>query len=199
MRPNNIAYVSGTHGSGKSTIISELVNCKIEHFAAYERVPIPKSDDTFERTKIRTVRYYFQSFQEDTQASQHPERVLLCDRGILDNWGYMNGFLNIGWVSHAQFEQFEQLYEALFPPERRPHNVVFLDMPQEFLTDNITKRWQTRDKKWREDDFNYLNAVREGFQEFFATYSGNVLHVTSTDLEERVKICKDWAAQLRAD
>ncbi len=195
MMPENVVYFSGAHGSGKSTLISKLIEGGPEKFALGEEVTIPHSDNPFEREKIRIARYYLQAFSEKRYALQHPDRALLCDRGVLDCFGYMAGFVKLGWATDEEFRELKHLYESMFPPELRPHSVVFCDPPLDVLIRNIKKRWETKEKKWREADFEYLDAVRIGCQEFFRTYEGNVLHIATTDLAERVQQFSEWITQ----
>jgi len=192
MRSTNIVYVSGTHGSGKSTLIGKLIDAEPTFFHKFERLDIPKCDETVERAKIRLVRYYLHTFYEDANVKEHPTQVLLCDRSALDNIAYMNGFKRLGWITQEQYEQYVQSFEYLFPSEQRPKNVVFVNPSLDTTIQHLKTRWQTEPKKWREDNFEYLAAVREGFQELYATYQGNVLDLQGEHLDERVEQCLGW-------
>lgn len=191
-----IVYVSGTHGTGKSTLIAQLVEKYPSVFERFERIQIPKSEDCLEREKIRTVRFYLQTFYENVWVEANPQKILLCDRCVLDNHGYVLGFRELGWVSDADYSDFINLYEMLFSREKKPKNVVFLDPLFESRISNIQKRWvETREVKWREENFEYLRAVMRGFQDFFKKYDGNVLRVRSDSLDERVAECYSWIMQ----
>jgi deoxyadenosine/deoxycytidine kinase len=188
-----VVYVSGTHGSGKSTLIAKLANTEPGRFLKFDRIPIPKGEGVLERELIRASRHYLQTFHEEQQAHAHPGSIVLGDRCIIDNWGYMNAFLRLGWVTLAEHAQFRQLYDVLFPRERRPQSIVFLDPPPDVAISNIRKRWaETGEKKWREDNFGYLAAAQDSFREFYRTYDGNVLRLATPDLAERVERCREW-------
>src|SRR3989344_4030522 len=189
---DNIVYFSGPHGSGKSTLINTLMDLQPDRFVRRIKLETPKETDTYERTKIKLVRYYFQTFRENEIAQQNPNKIVLCDRSVIDFHGYVAGFIKIGWITEAQYQGLLQAYELFFPPERRPKNIVFIDPPLDFMIANIKRRWETEPKKWREDEFYYLAAVRIAFQEFIKSYDGNVLDLQAVDLDERVKQCSEW-------
>lgn len=188
----NIAYFSGAHGSGKSTLISRLVSGQPEIFQRLERIKIPKQDNVLEREKIMTARYYLQTFYENEFAIKNADKILLCDRCALDNLAYEMGFVKLGWSNENHFKKIVQLYEILFQPERMPNNIIFIDPSLETLIKNIKKRWETQPKKWREENFEYLDAVRASYQEFYSTYNGNILHLKEENIEERAKLCREW-------
>ncbi|MDO8555637.1 MAG: deoxynucleoside kinase [Nanoarchaeota archaeon] len=193
-----IAYVTGTHGSGKSTFISAMAGQYPLLCDQVERIPIPKSEVMDERWRIKSARYLLQAFNDRDWELAHPGKIGFRDRCILDNFGYMQGFLELGkvedgWVTPAQYKEFEESTKILFPSEFMPKNVIFVDAPFDFCVGNIKSRWAvTGVKKWREDKFYYLDAVRVAFQKFFATYPGNVLRLQATDLEERLGLAKGW-------
>ncbi len=197
MSSTNVVYVSGTHGSGKSTLIGRLIGAEPTFFHKFERLDIPKCDETVERAKIRLVRYYLHTFYEDQQVKEHPCQVLLCDRSALDNLAYVAGFKKLGWVSPEQYDQYLCFFEYLFPPERRPKNVVFVNPSLDTTIKHLKKRWESEPKKWCEDNFEYLAAVREGFQELYVTYPGNVLDLQGEHLDERVEQCMGWIRSWR--
>jgi thymidylate kinase len=191
--PGNVVYFCGPHGSGKSTLIERIAASDTARFARFERIPIPHEQETFERTKIRTARYHLQTFYERDWAGKNPDRTLLCDRSVLDNYAYILGFQKLGWAGKDELDSFLALYDGLFPPERRPGKVVFIDLPLETLSRHIRKRWaETGEKKWREDNFGYLDAVRQGFQDVFEKYEGDVLRLATDDRDEQVRRVLGW-------
>jgi len=178
----SVIHFSGPHASGKSTLIRRLEDNP--YFMRFERLPLPKCDETFERVKLRTARFYLQSFLENELAAQHPDKHVLSDRCIYDNIAYVNAFLRLGWITQSQMDEFLGLYEQFFPPERRPQTVVFLDLPMSTLVDQLQRRWESRPKKWREENLEYLSEVRRAFCDFYDGKS--VIRISEKHADDRV-------------
>ncbi len=189
---SNIIYFTGVHGTGKSTLINSILeyNPSLE---LRQKQDILKHDDTHERNMLRAVRHYQQRMEDESYALAHPEKILLRDRSILDNDGYTRGFHALGWMTDTQSSAFRTLFATLFIPNHVPRNIVFVDPPLEFIIANIHKRWkETGIKKWREDDFEYLAAVRKGCKEACSAYEGNVLHLEATEPQKRKEQVLAW-------
>ncbi len=190
---NRIVYVTGTHGSGKSMLIDNLVKAHPDIYELIPRIPIPRSQEIMERIMIRHFRYYLHTFYEKEWSQQHPDKIGLRDRCTVDEHTYTRGFLKIGWLTQQQFDNFLLLDKLMFTSDKMPRNILFVNTPVPLAIENIKGRWAAGEpKKWMEDKFYYLAAVHEAFEEYLATYDGNVLNLQATDLEERVKICHDW-------
>ncbi|MDP2909285.1 MAG: AAA family ATPase [Nanoarchaeota archaeon] len=191
---NNVVYVSGTHGSGKSTLIKKLAEKDPELFVMYKRLVLPqKFKDLHRRQKIRMARYYLQAHYLDGISKEKPDKVILCDRCSYDNLAYIKGFLNLGWVSAQEFEDYIRMHDFLIAGNLKPKNVIFLNPSLEEVICNLKKRWaDTGKKKWREDDFDYLTAVKEGFKDVYSGLDANVLEVKVMDIDKRVSESYSW-------
>jgi len=192
MNQDKQLYFTGCHGSGKSTLIRALIDSDPDRFEISERPSIPKSTDPFDRLKLRAVRYYFQTFCAE-QRAEETGKIQLWDRCAHDNFGYVNGFANIGWLNPEQVAQHEALYQLLYVPNRIPARTVFVDPSIDNLKKNIQKRWEETGRvKWREDEFQYLEAVHLAMRDYFSIYEGDQLHLTEAGIEESVKKVLDW-------
>lgn len=190
----NIVYVSGSHGSGKSTLIKKLAEKDPKLFLAYSNLVLPeKFQDMYNRNKVRLVRYYLHVNYLNELAKEKPDKIILCDRCSYDNIPYVKGFLNIGWLSKEDLKNYLRMHDFLITEELKPKNVIFLNPPLEEVINNIKKRWaETGKKKWREDNFNYLVAIRKGFEKVYSEADANILEIRYMDLEKRVKESLDW-------
>ena len=196
MRQKNIVYFSGVHGTGKSTLIETLLERAPELYIEYQKMKIPKRDDESERAKVRIARFYLQGFYQEKLAEENPEKIILCDRSLLDDYAYTNGFLRLGWLTEKEVEDLNTAREIMFYPDRKPDNVVLLFPSLEETIANIKRRWKTEPIKWREDNFEYLAAVRQEHQKFFEKYPGNVLKIETMDLDERARLSHKWMQEL---
>ncbi|MDP2908877.1 MAG: AAA family ATPase [Nanoarchaeota archaeon] len=194
----NVVYFSGSHGSGKSTLIEKLAEKEPELFLAYSKLVLPeKFQDIHNRNKVRLARYYLHASYLNELAKEKPNKIILCDRCSHDNLAYIKGFENIGWLSKENLENYLRMHNFLITEELKPENVIFLNPPLEEVINNIKKRWaETGKKKWREDDFNYLVAIRKGFEKVYSEAGANILEIRYMDLEKRVKESLDWIKNL---
>lgn len=190
---HNIVYFSGSHGSGKSTLIKKLAEKESKLFEVYKKLDIPKSEDPVERQKLRLVRYYWDALKQQKFSKENPDKILLCDRDISSSYAYTKTLTQLGWMTQEQYEECACLREQLFDDDIKPKNIIFLNPSLTELEDNIKKRWkEAGKKKWREDNFQYLELVKKNFENFYKGYESNMLEIDFLDLEKRIKTCYDW-------
>lgn len=194
----NIVYVSGSHGSGKSTLIKKLAEKDLGLFLAYSRLVLPeKFQDMHNRNKVRMARYYLHACYLNELAKEKPDKIVLCDRCSYDNIAYIKGFANIGWLSKEDLKNYLRMHDFLITEELKPENVIFLNPPLEEVINNIKKRWaETGNKKWKEDDFNYLVAIRKGFEKVYSEADANILEIKYMELEKRVSEAYSWIKKI---
>ncbi len=185
---DNVIYISGVHGSGKSTLIHAL--CQDEDvFVRSRKMRIPKPEEICERQLVRFCRFYLQSFQEQELAQNYPDKFVLCDRGWYDALAYTNGFAKMRWLGEEEYKHMRDLVEFFF--EGNKGKIVFLNPPLEYVEEKLQERWQKRGKKWNEDDFDYLSMVYESYQYLYNKLTCQKMEIKETGLQERVdKICQ---------
>lgn len=192
----NIVYFSGSHGSGKSALIEKLAEKEPELFVMYKKLEIPKSEDPLERQKLRLVRYYWDALKQQKFSKENSDKILLCDRDVSSSYAYTKTLAQLGWMTQEQYEECAYLRKELFDEDIKPKNIVFLNPSLAELEENIKKRWkEAGKKKWREDDFQYLELVKKNFEEFYKEYEANILRIDFMDLEKRIKTCYEWVTK----
>jgi len=196
----NIVYFSGSHGSGKTTLIKKLAEKEPETFSIYKKMLFPqKFQDMPRRQKIRLVRYYLRANYVNEMSKENPDKIILCDRCSYDNLAYFKGFHDIGWVTKKELEEYCLIHNSLMSEGLESKNIIFFNPPLKETIHNIKKRWkETGKKKWKEDNFEYLKAVRKGFEEIYSTIDANILEVKFMDLEKRVSECYSWIKRLNS-
>lgn len=194
---HNVVYVCGSHGSGKSTLIKKLAEKDPELFVMYKKLGIPKFEDPLERQKIRAVKYYWDAVNQEKISKNNPEKVLLCDRCILSSYVYVESLFQRGWLTKEEHDSCIDLCEKLFDDSIKPKNIILLNPSLDELKYNVRKRWaETGKKKWREEDFGYLELTKKNFEKPYANYGANLLKIDFLDLEKRVLTCYDWIAKI---
>ena len=192
---DKVIYFSGIHSAGKSTLIEDLA--KREDFVRYEKHLNVKLEDTYHRMVFRLSRYWIEAKEMDALSASNPGRTVLGDRCVYDNFAYGLGFIKLGWISEEDYEHSRGIFEKTFRENERPKNIVNVRPPLEWVAERLKKRWETKPKKWREDNQDYLREVVNAFPQFYSQLKGcNILELEETDREKRVKLVLDWAGSL---
>jgi len=196
---DRVIYVAGIHCSGKSTLVRDLVEKK-KGFVAHERKHRVELDDTFQRLIWRVTKYWIEAQEQAALVGESPGQIVLGNRCVYDNFGYAKGFLKLGWVSEEDLVQHNDVFKATFKMgELRPRNVVHVNPPIGWVRENLERRWaETGKRKWRESDFEYLEAALGGCREVYSQLGGGVrvLDLTETDREKRVELVNGWVTKI---
>jgi len=200
---DKIIYFSGIHGSGKSTLINELTQ-KINTLKYTSPYSITL-EDTYIRAVWRITKSYLETCDHIELLKNNKEKIILADRCIYDNFSYMKGFLKMGWISNNNMKQFEDIVKATFDEDHKPKNIIYLSPPKEFVINNILKRWENNPKKWREDNFEYLEKVMKEYDKLYSkdiyelNNSANILTITATDIQSRKNQAINWIEKIISD
>jgi hypothetical protein len=179
-----IAYVSGTHGSGKSMLIKQL---GVQGYVIHPQIDTLMLEHPVHRLLARVPRYYKESLDLKQYAS-----TVLADRCIYDNYAYAKAFVRLGWMTTEDEVFHHALTMKYFAAEELPRNIIFIDPPREWVVERLQERWLQKGPKWRETDLSYLTAVMDGFKTIYSRVQGNILHLHCTGLEERIKGSIEW-------
>lgn len=187
---DKIVYFSGVHGSGKSTLIKEIA--KHNNFLEHTRNHSLTLEDTYIRAVWRLTKYYIETREQIELASNNPSKMIIGDRCVYDNFAYMNAFQSLGWISNKEIKHHSDVFEALFPVELRPKLIIHISPPFDWVKNNLEKRWQKESKKWREDNFEYLELVMQSYNSIYTNTSINILHLEEIDYYKRTDIVLNW-------
>ena len=190
--------VVGIHSSGKTTLINRLI--EESSLQLLDRVVLEiTTDDPFRRAMTRLLKYYFECLEHVQAQRCHPEITFISDRCVYDTLAYIDGYLKLGWINKNQKEIIFNMYYSLFSPQILPCNIIFLDPPLEWVKARLRERYR-KVKGWREDDFDYLEAVATSYKHIFNNnpYKLNIKveRVTVTDLKEQVKQVKSFITEV---
>lgn len=197
-----IVYFSGTHGVGKSTTINEVAaRCDLPVYFSSEGDHGNPYKDYFKRQVWRLNKYYLDALEIHEQA-ESLDKPLLVDRCIHDHHCYTNTFHDLGNLSDEEHGVIERMRSALFSGSRvKPQHIVYLAPPLDWTKERIVSRWNDEKKKWREDDFGYLEVLRTRYDNLYAALENyglvNVLTLRDTDLDTRVNCVFDFIASLK--
>ncbi|MEK6960667.1 MAG: deoxynucleoside kinase [Nanoarchaeota archaeon] len=193
---DRIIHLSGIHGGGKSTLIKRLAE---DGFIYHNRQhPGEGLQNPLERHIRRAQRLWEDHQLEIEIATNNPDKIVLGDRCRYDYDSYSAGFHKIGWLTPEEKEIVRKTIDSYFKDIDNPRHIIFIDPPLEWVKERIQERWKMTGRvKWRENDFRYLEASYNSFKEVYANARCDVLTLTETNLEKRVKICADWIDTIR--
>jgi deoxyadenosine/deoxycytidine kinase len=200
-----IIYVSGPHGAGKSSLIKSV--CAYTGAAYYpDRLKFAHVENPLLRQRAKIAKFFQEYCDLQNFERENPGKDIIADRCIYDLIAYDNAFEQLGWISKDEGKRNHETIQNLFAPEdsmmpSMPQNVAILNPPFETLVEHLQKRWKTAQKKWREEDFEYLKEVHKAYRllpEFY--YIENLLVIeTNTTLEEEVEMFMRWRSKINED
>jgi len=186
---DRVVYISGVHGSGKSTLVDRLADLGL---IRHDREHSVKLEDTFERMMWRVCKHWLEAKDQERLAIENPEKIILGNRCRYDHDAYAAGFLRLGWMTAEQEAQHQEALDAFFQPQYLPRKIIYLSPPKGWVEERLIERWKKEPKKWHEDNFEYLHAVMDAFEEVYSNHPCDVLRLTETDIERRVKTSIEW-------
>jgi len=154
----NIICVSGPHGAGKSTFIK---NNYLDYFQ-FERDSIPNKNckDKNERMLLFTKEYIMHTHNLKLLNKEN----IKIDRCAIDVLAYAIAMTNLGWITKETFEKINSSLKSSIKWLIENTKIIFI-IPD--LTTNIKqiekRQKKTKIRKFEENDYNYLNEVRESF------------------------------------
>ena len=99
--PNNLVFISGVHGTGKTTLMMEILKSMPE-LLLYEKCEITSFEDCFERQIRRIAKYRIDYNRIRQMCRQNPDKIIITDRCFYDAMIYLMTFRQIGKLDNEQ-------------------------------------------------------------------------------------------------
>jgi len=190
---NNLIFVSGPHGAGKTTLINNLIKRIPNAISPELKTKTPEfywgGDEKIieinylHRLVLKYAQSSFEGYEYFIAAKKNSEKLIIGDRCIYDAHVYSKAAMNYGWISEENIaERLEilQLKELLKPP------CIILNPGFAVCQAQLKKRVkETGWIKFRGEDMGYLEAVCD----VFAEYKGkkNILYIENgKDIERTI-------------
>lgn len=169
--PLNLVAISGMQGSGKDTLINDLLQApegvvgrlpfKLVH---YKKCEMTTFTDIMERQIRRIAKHAIDWGRATKLALDNPDTIVLVDRCYCDASTYIDCFELLNWISQRERDYLHDLLDQAFDlwdvTQIKP---FFLNPPLWFIRKNLKIRAEQGKAKWREDDDSYLSTLHTSY------------------------------------
>ena len=205
--PKNVVFLSGCHGTGKSTLKEKLLD-QIPYLIRYDKCEMTSFEDIFERQIRRITKYRIDHERIAKLALDNPDKIILTDRCVFDAIVYIDAFSTLGWLDNSDTITCKHMIDVLFPSAKYyPKNVILIHPSLDTIKEFLSKRQSEEGTKWNENNEYYLSMVYHYYNYKFNnqnmqysqnkyTKNINFLKLEAVDLDERVKKCKHYLDNL---
>ncbi len=195
---NNLFFISGPHGGGKTTLLDKLS-------LADSRILIPELEtttpkfhtDPLERMILKICQRPIENYETLEIAEKNPDKIIIGNRCIYDAEVYTKAYFNIKWIIEKDKYDLETLNKTIylaFPERIRSPKAIILNPPFETVKQRLENRWLKKEKKWNEDNLDYLKAACEEYRKY--KNNPNVIYIennSDADVENVLKWLNDSA------
>jgi deoxyadenosine/deoxycytidine kinase len=172
-----LVFLSGPHGAGKSTLEQRLKDAVPEILVPELRTTTPKFHTApIERTILKTCGRAIENYEALQVAKRHPDRIVLANRCIYDHDAYGAAYHDLGWITDDQYLFLQAIIRNVFPTEVREPRAIVLNPPFDVVRERLEGRWTFKEKKWKEEDLEYLAAACQAYERY--RHDPNVLYLT---------------------
>lgn len=193
---DRVVYLSGPHGSGKSTLIADIKDSAANVTVVEQIAHLESLTDMIERSVWRIALHAIEHRQNLHYAEDHPDIYVLGDRCYLDDEVYWTAFEHLGWLTRSQRRSILQLQRVTYrlTSTPLPKRVIVMCPPLDWNRDRVLQRHDAGERiKWNENDFTYLAYVNAAFHK--TAPNNNRLILRETDREKRAQLVKDWVTR----
>jgi len=191
----NLIFLSGPHGSGKTTLGRELekVNPRIMIPELYSRnVKFNISDERY-RQALKIASRAIENFEYFNIAKKNPSQIVLGNRCVYDVLAYNWIYYMKKWVSSEVYARYDSYAADSFGGENANPPAIVVNPDFDVIKKHLEERWKSKGKKWREDDLEYAKLAHEAYKILIDL--GNILYLDhEIDLRDSGEIVRinDW-------
>ena len=118
---------------------------------------------------------------EDLQAIASSDEVIIQDRKIFEGVNiFVRNNYEMGNLSERDYKAYMELYSVMMAMVKEPDLLIYLRSSIQRLVGHITKRGRGYEQGMSID---YLKRLNERYEEWIASYKGNVLIIDADDLD----------------
>ncbi len=181
----SLFFLSGPHGAGKTTLSARLQeHCGDVLIPKLETI-IPRfRTSPLERIALKVCERAIENYEALGIAEKNKEKIVLANRCVYDAEAYAEVYARLGWVNTAEYNQLLDLNGFAFPVRVREPLAIVLNPPFEVTWERLRRRWLTEEKKWNEENEDYLKAACKAYEKFEG--KSNVLYLRGSEKVEEI-------------
>lgn len=178
-RLNNLVFVSGPHGAGKSRFIQNIILVLDYAVSPLIKTRTPQfywgGDEKvleinyFHRQALKYAQRAFENYEYYIAAKRQSNNLIIGDRCIYDSRAYRDAYLKLGLLTKEQDLKIETNLSILNLEELIHPLCIILNPGFNVCKRNLEKRWsETGWIKFMEKNMEYLKAVCDSYEYFRA-------------------------------
>ncbi len=165
---NNLFFLCGPHGSGKTTFGKKLAeqNNEIVIPELYSRNIKFNIQDEQYRQYLKICSRAIENFEYLQIAKNNPDKIILANRCIYGVLAYNFVYYQMGWISEQAYKGNSIHSKNFFRQEVREPYAIVVNPGLDKCKEHLKKRWKQKGKKWREQDMSYLEFACEVYEQY---------------------------------
>jgi len=196
---NNLFFLCGPHGSGKSTLGKGLAkdNSKILIPELFSR-NVKFNTEPVYRQILKICSRAIENFEYLEIAKKNPDKIVLGNRCIYDVLAYNWVYFQRGWTFKETYEMYDTYATDFFRNENSEPYAIVLNPGLDRVLEHLKKRWQEKGKKWREEDLEYARLACEAYKQF--SDNEKIFYIDcEIDLESRIEVKEayEWMKEIK--
>lgn len=161
----NLVFLSGPQGAGKTTLINLLVGPEIIS-PDLETKTIPIDIEPEKRAALKICQRSLENFEYLKIAEKNPEKIILGNRCIYDQFAFNEVFYKRGWTEEKTKNELDKASFLFYLPELHSPRAIILNPGFEIVKHHLQERWKKEEKKWREGDLEYIQLACKVYERF---------------------------------
>ncbi len=181
---SNLFFLSGPQGAGKTTLAKKIAESDARIIIPELATHTPKFHTSpLQRITLKICQRAIENYEAKEIAKRNPDKIILANRCIYDAQAYAKAYWEMGLIYTEDLLKLSELQNAVF---QKDSCAIIYNPPLETIQERLHSRWTNQEKKWREDDPDYLRFSCKAFTELYSRVKEpNIFYtVTDPDLKE---------------
>lgn len=198
---NNLVFVSGPHGAGKSTLIKDLIKKVPNAVSPNLETRVPQfywgdfegRIDFSHRQALKYAQRAIENYEYWVLALREPDKIVIGDRCIYDSKTYRIAGVDLGWMNKEENHTMENNLKVLYTEDLLSPRAIIFNPEFAIIRANLEKRWrETGWIKFKEKDMGYLKTVCNSFKSFKG--QKDIFYLNSRPNEDSMNQIADWVS-----
>ncbi len=185
----NLFFISGPQGAGKTTLAQKISELDARIIIPHLLTHTPKfHTNPLERITLKICQRAIENYEAGEIAMRKPDNVILANRCVYDARAYAKAYWELGWIDMDDLLKLSALQDSLF--QKDPTAIIY-NPPLPVVKERLKLRWKMGEKKWREDDEEYLRFSCKAYHELYGKMPKEQ-HIFYTSADPHPKEILTW-------